>query len=206
MDDQKALAQQLFHPDGDVGREVGVKMAEWNAPANAFVIDCLDIQPADHVLEIGFGPGEALAEVARLTPQGFVAGIDHSETMMKMAEERNTRAIIQDKIELTLGDASSMPFADDSFHKIFAVNVAHFWKDPLVELGECRRLLKVGGRLALFLVRPPMYPAAFSQSGLFFPREPDTLEQFLREAGLQNVSKIAKVFPFGEGFCVTGEK
>jgi tRNA G46 methylase TrmB len=91
--DIASLARQLRHPEGEMGKQVGTVMARFNAPANAFVFEQLRIQPMDRVLEIGFGPGEALAEASRLTPTGFVAGIDGSETMLRMAEDRNRRAI-----------------------------------------------------------------------------------------------------------------
>src|SRR3989338_6828815 len=82
------------------------------------------------MLEVGFGPGEAIAEAVRLTPQGFVAGIDFSETMLRMAEKRNHRAMMEEHVELTLGEAGKLPYEEESFDKVFAMNVFHFWQEP----------------------------------------------------------------------------
>ena len=64
-----------------------------NRERNVWTISLLDIQPSDQVLEIGFGPGQAIQKVAKLTPNGFVAGIDLSDMMVSQASKRNTAAI-----------------------------------------------------------------------------------------------------------------
>ena len=57
-----------------------------NRRRNAWVVSLLDVRPGDRVLEIGFGPGLALAELSRrVGPTGRVYGIDHSEVMLRHA-------------------------------------------------------------------------------------------------------------------------
>ena len=51
----------------------------------------LDVQPQDHILEIGFGPGLVIRELARRATDGFVLGIDRSEVMVRQAAVRNRR-------------------------------------------------------------------------------------------------------------------
>ncbi len=204
--DFKALAPQLRHPSGPIGEEVGKEMATWNTGANALAFECLEVQPADHVLEIGFGPGEALAEAVHLTPKGFVAGLDQSQTMLGMAQQRSNRAIIQDKLELTLGTADAMPYADGSFHKVFGVNIAHFWKEPQRELAEIMRVLKPGGRVALIGGHPKDWPPGLKESGILYARGPEEWEKILVAAGVGNVRSRIKSFEYGDVFCVTGEK
>ena len=55
---------------------------------NARTLELLDLGRADRVLEIGFGPGRALGDVAWKVPDGFIAGVDHSECMVERAESR----------------------------------------------------------------------------------------------------------------------
>jgi ubiquinone/menaquinone biosynthesis C-methylase UbiE len=45
------------------------------------------------VLEIGFGPGYAVAQIASRLTSGEIVGIDHSEVMLKQAQRRNAGAI-----------------------------------------------------------------------------------------------------------------
>ncbi|MSR86659.1 methyltransferase domain-containing protein [Candidatus Peribacteria bacterium] len=205
--DINALAKQLRKPDGEIGNEVGAAMVQFNMSAIAFTIECLQIQPGDHILEIGFGPGEAIAEAARLTPDGYVAGIDHSSEMLKMAEKRNHQAVMQEHVELTLGDAQELPYADNSFDTVFAVNVFHFWSDPTRELAECRRVLKSGGRIAFYLTHPSSWLPGIRETGVFIAREVEDVEKILVSTGFKNMeSRTTKTEPDGIGFLVMGQK
>jgi ubiquinone/menaquinone biosynthesis C-methylase UbiE len=84
----KNFNSQFAHPEGWVGRFVGTILVLKNRARNAWTISMLDIQSDDQVLEIGFGPGQAIQEIAKLTPNGFVAGIDLSDTMVAQASKR----------------------------------------------------------------------------------------------------------------------
>ncbi len=205
-DELQKLAEQLRKPEGTYGQEVGKKMVEFNAPAVAFTIECLHLQPRDHVLEIGFGPGEGIAEAAFLVPEGYIAGIDHSAAMLAMAEERNHRAIMHEQVELTLGEARGLPYDDESFDAVFSVNVLHFWKDPLVELRECLRVLKSGGRIAFYLSHPSSLIKGIGETGVFVARDGTQVECLLSDAGFQRVESKQTKGTEGEGFVVLGRK
>jgi ubiquinone/menaquinone biosynthesis C-methylase UbiE len=48
-----------------------------NRQRNSWVVSLLDVQPADRILEIGFGPGLAIVELSRrIGDTGHVYGID----------------------------------------------------------------------------------------------------------------------------------
>ena len=74
------------------------------------------------MLEIGFGPGWALERIPARAGEGFVAGVDHSEVMVRLARERNARAVRAGRVELKHGSASALPYGDESFDKEMAVN------------------------------------------------------------------------------------
>ncbi|MEP6693446.1 MAG: class I SAM-dependent methyltransferase [Chloroflexota bacterium] len=81
--------------------------------------------------------------------QGFVAGIDHSAAMVRVASKRNADAIKSLRMELGQGDAGSIPYPDDSFDIVFSVHSIYFWKDAIQCLKGFRRVLKPGGLLAI---------------------------------------------------------
>jgi protein-L-isoaspartate O-methyltransferase len=113
------LAQQFRQPTGFLGRLAGF-FFRINLEGIEWTINLLAIQPSDHVLEIGFGPGHGIQQVARLAAQGRVAGVDFSETMLQQASRLNAAAIEAGRVELRLGDASALPYPDNTFHKVFA--------------------------------------------------------------------------------------
>jgi ubiquinone/menaquinone biosynthesis C-methylase UbiE len=96
---------------------------------------------------VGFGPGIAIAETARRACH--VAGIDFSRAMLTAASKRNAAAVREGKVDLRLGDATRLPFADAMFDKVFSIHSIYFWRLPLLVLGEIRRVLKPGGCLVL---------------------------------------------------------
>jgi ubiquinone/menaquinone biosynthesis C-methylase UbiE len=145
----KRFNSQFAHPEGWAGRFVGVILAWKNRERNAWTISMLDLQPGDQVLEIGFGPGQAIQEVAKLTSNGFVAGIDLSGVMVEQASKRNSTAIRSGRVLLQQGAEAPLPFEDSKFNKVFAVNSMQFWSNPMAGLQEARRVLKPGGRLAI---------------------------------------------------------
>lgn len=81
----------------------------------------LDVQPADHVLEIGFGQGIAIAELAGRATRGQVYGIDHSEVMVQQAGRRNAAAIRAHRVHLTHGSVDQLPAA--TIRSILAMSV-----------------------------------------------------------------------------------
>ena len=145
----KSFNSQFAHPEGWAGRFVGMILALKNRERNAWAISMLDIKPDDHVLEIGFGPGQAIQEVVKLTPNGFVVGIDLSDAMVVQASKRNAAAIRSGRVLLQQGAESPLPFEDNKFNKVFAVNSMQFWSNPIEGLQEVRRVLKPGGRVVI---------------------------------------------------------
>jgi SAM-dependent methyltransferase len=171
--DPTLLATQLRCPSGDDGKEVGRRLAMLNVDVNDWALKLLDIQDNDDVLEIGFGPGAALEQAAKKTV-GNVAGMELSQVMVDMAKERNADAVAKGKMDLRQGDSSALPFPDDAFDKVFAVNVLYFWEDPLAQLEEILRVMKDDGVLVLVV--------------LFRPYTAEEEEALAEEAGFTGMS------------------
>src|SRR6516165_3089565 len=111
------VARQSGRPSGLLGEVVGRIMAHETVAENRVALDLLDLQPGDRVLEIGFGHGRSLAAAMASVTNGFVAGIDHSEVMLRIARKRNASALRARRMELTLGDSESLPYPDGRFNK-----------------------------------------------------------------------------------------
>jgi cyclopropane fatty-acyl-phospholipid synthase-like methyltransferase len=150
---RRFLRAQFGRPTGFCGMIAGKIMAY--TPSNQdrirWTISLLNIKPDDRLLEIGFGPGLAIELASKIASEGFVAGIDHSEVMLRQASKRNARAIREGKVALHLGSAADLPKFNEPFDKIFAINSVHFWNGPVDCLKELRKMLTPGGLMAVTL-------------------------------------------------------
>lgn len=200
------LAQQFRQPAGFLGRLAGY-FFRFNLEGIDWTISLLEIQPNDHVLEIGVGPGHGIQQVARLPGNGRVAGVDFSDTMLQQASRRNAAAIAAGKVELRLGDASALPFPDNSFHKVFATNVVYFWKDPLANLREIRHVMKPGGRLALYVIaKEDLQKFKVTQTGVYHLYTGEELAGLLTQAGFYRARFVTKPERHRTGVCGLAEK
>ncbi len=145
-----AVGRQFRQPSGIGGRVMGRIMEAINRAPNRETIDALEIGPADVVLELGFGPGCAIETLAELAPQGRIFGVDPSEEMLACASRRNSRAITEGRVRLMQGRIDDLQLQPASIDKILAVNVIYFFDECGGELIEARRLLKPGGKMAIY--------------------------------------------------------
>ncbi len=116
-----------------------------------WTLSLLDVKPHDRVLEVGFGPGVAIELLTKTVTQGFIAGIDHSDEMVKQAARRNAASIRSGRVMLSQASASAPPSFDSPFDKIFTINSIHFWNDPVECLRSLRKSLRSGGLMAVTL-------------------------------------------------------
>ncbi len=184
---------QAHHPRGAAGRVTAWEMAHRpsNRQRSRWAVSLLDIQPADQVLELGFGPGVAIAELVR-AGAGHVYGVDHSGVMIRQASKRNAAAIRAGRVTLIRASADQLPpDLDGPFDAILAVNSLGFWPAPGQRLAELRRRLAPGGRLAI--ASQPRCPGATADTSDRAARE---IEALLTDAGFTHLStKILALSP-----------
>ena len=176
---------QGHHPRGKAGSVTGWVFAHRpsNRQRNRWVVSLLGVRPADRVLEIGFGPGVAVAALAR-AGAGHVYGVDHSAVMLRQASRRNAAAIRAGRVTLVNAPVDQIPPAlDGPFDVILAVNSLAFWPAPAERLAELRRRLAPGGRVAV--VSQPRCHGATAGTSRTAAGE---IESLLRSAGFTPTS------------------
>jgi ubiquinone/menaquinone biosynthesis C-methylase UbiE len=124
-------------------------MTRTNEGCGAWVTELLEVGPNDTVLEVGFGPGVIVQRLSKLASRGHVAGIDPSREMVEQARARNAIAIQNGCVDLRRGSMDSLPFDNNSFDKVLAINSMQVWPDATAGLREIRRVMKPAARVAL---------------------------------------------------------
>ena len=82
------IARQSGNPSGVLGRLIGWIMAYETSAQNDAAREALLLERTDRVLELGFAHGRTIEEIARSVPDGFVAGVDRSHEMLRVATQR----------------------------------------------------------------------------------------------------------------------
>jgi SAM-dependent methyltransferase len=116
--------------------------------ARRAILAALRLGPGDHLLDIGCGGGLLLRDA--MATGSEATGLDHSPDMVALATERAPGATVRS------GTAERLPFAPGIFSAVAMSIVFVFLEDPLVVLREVRRVLRPGGRVAIYTIPPEL--------------------------------------------------
>ncbi|MBS1786271.1 MAG: class I SAM-dependent methyltransferase [Acidobacteria bacterium] len=112
----------------------------------------LQAREGEKALVIGCGTGHGVLTLMRdVGNTGKVFGIDLSEGMLAVTRERLLDAGLAGRMELECADATALPFATEVFDAAFMSFTLELFDTPEIPvvLRECRRVLKVGGRICV---------------------------------------------------------
>jgi ubiquinone/menaquinone biosynthesis C-methylase UbiE len=179
-------------------------MACKNAGMNRFGVETLNVQPADQILEIGFGHGRAIQMIAKRARQGLVAGVDISSTMVRQAAKRNREMILAGRVEVCQGNVASIPYEYARFDKVLAVNNYQFWPNAEFNLGEIQRVLRQNGMLVLCLrMNEPKKSLRLAPG--FSQEEVEEIAGLVRWVGFRDVQMVKRRGGY-ETSCITARR
>jgi SAM-dependent methyltransferase len=153
------------------------------------------LAPDERVLDVGAGlggPARFLAE--RYGVQ--VVGVDLTAAFVELARELTRRVGLDDRVEFVHADALALPFEDASFDVAWTQHAAMNVPDKAGLYAEIHRVLRPGGRLAL-------YDVLAGEGG-----DPDYPLPWAGRAGLSWLVSAAELRSLleGAGFRVTAER
>ncbi len=178
------------------GKAYELLMGRWSRIAGEQFIDWLGAPTGLRWIDVGCGNG-AFTEVliARAAPAA-VTGIDPSDGQIAYARSRPGAAMAKFQV----GDAQSLPFADDSFDAASMALVIAFVDDANKAAAEMARVVRPGGLVATYMWSfPEGFPLrwlgpAMKSLGLNPVTPPNTaaanlenLTRYWQQAGLQSV-------------------
>jgi ubiquinone/menaquinone biosynthesis C-methylase UbiE len=145
---------QCRKPSGFFGRFVLWDMNRHHSKLTDWGLSHVDIEKTDTILDVGCGGGRTISKLAAMAADGKVHGIDYSEESVTAAHRRNTRWIDIGRVSIREGSVSQLPFADNTFDGVTAIETHLFWPDLPQDFREIFRVLKRGG---VFLIVAEIY-------------------------------------------------
>jgi len=138
---------QFEKPTGFFGKILAKGMAWGHKDFYKNTAKFLNLKNDDKYLEIGFGSGIFIKKYVSNVSK--IAGIDHSDDMVKLANKINKNLVISGKAEFKQGDASLLPWADSEFSIVVIIETFFFLSEPEKSLKEINRVLKPEGRIVI---------------------------------------------------------
>ena len=118
-------------------------LSAWQHP-----VEWLNIPPGGTALDVGSGPGNVTASLARAAgPGGLALGVDISEPMLARA----VRAESGPQVGFIRADAQRLPLRDNTVDALVSLAVLQLIPNPSAALAEMARVLRPGGRLAIMV-------------------------------------------------------
>jgi len=138
---------QFAKPTGFFGKMLAKGMARGHKDFYKNAARVINPTNDDIYLEIGFGSGIFIKKY--MSHVSKIAGIDHSEDMIKLASDINKKLVESGTAEFKQGYASSLPWPDNEFTIVAMIETFFFLNETEKTLKEIFRVLKPEGRLII---------------------------------------------------------
>ena len=143
------LGQQWRKPTGWLGRLLVRAMNINHSKLNDWGLSHISIGKYDTILDVGCGGGSTVHKLARIAAEGKVYGIDFSEESVTVSQRTNKQLIKMGRVKIRQASVSCLPFSDNMFDLVTAVNTHNYWPDLVADMQEVLRVLKPGGKLMI---------------------------------------------------------
>ena len=146
----KTMFTNCACPKGFLGRCMLRFMNYGHAPLTNWGLDHVEFSDGMVMLDIGCGGGATLKRLLKRSPEGMVYGIDISEESVVKAKNVN-KQLLNKQVFVRQGSADSLPWKDQKFDVVTAVETVYFWPNLPQCFQEVKRVLKPGGQFAIML-------------------------------------------------------
>lgn len=143
------VLRQVRKPTGLLGQMMAHGMNRTHNARTDWGLQHVKVETDYTILDIGCGGGRTINKLINLAPEGKVYGIDYSPDSVKVAKTVNKKPIEQGRVDIQEGSVSSLPFPDNKFDLVTAIETHYYWPNLTSDLKEVLRVLKPGGLLLI---------------------------------------------------------
>jgi demethylmenaquinone methyltransferase/2-methoxy-6-polyprenyl-1,4-benzoquinol methylase len=118
-------------------------------------VDALGLSGESHALDLATGTADLAILIANRVPGCRVTGVDPSVKMLDVGRQKLSRAQLDQRITLTVGDAQALPYDDNTFDGTTIAFGIRNVPDRVQGLREMARVTKPGGRVAILELSEP---------------------------------------------------
>jgi ubiquinone/menaquinone biosynthesis C-methylase UbiE len=145
----REVLKQWQKPTGRLGRLLAWAMNLTHSKLTDWGLKYVSIEKHFTILDVGCGGGGTVHKLAGIVVKGKVYGIDLSEDSVTVSRRTNKQFIKIGRVEIQNSSVSCLPFSDNRFDLVTAVNTYYYWSDLVSDMKEILRVLKPGGKLMI---------------------------------------------------------
>ncbi|GLI07250.1 demethylmenaquinone methyltransferase [Paenibacillus tyrfis] len=124
-----------------------------------FTMKKMDVKPGATAIDLCCGTGDWTISLAKASGAGKIVGLDFSQNMLDVGEEKVRRLGMDEQIKLVQGNAMALPFEDNSFDYATIGFALRNVPDLVKVIEEMQRVVKPGGMVvSLELSKPTWKP------------------------------------------------
>ena len=143
------LIKQSQKPSGLVGRVITKIWSFYFKKLSLWAIKQTTISDNYRILEIGYGGGSTIKNLLALNKNLEIHGIDISKESYRTAQRVHSDSIRKGSVQLKIGNVENMPYQNNYFDRIFAIQTHIFWKDIKKSFQEVYRVMSSNSTLII---------------------------------------------------------
>lgn len=143
------LIKQSQKPSGLIGRVITKIWSFYFKKLSLWAIKQTTISDNYRILEIGYGGGSTIKNLLALNKNLEIHGIDISKESYRTAQRVHSDSIRKGSVQLKIGNVENMPYQNNYFDRIFAIQTNIFWKDIKKSFQEVYRVLSSNSTLII---------------------------------------------------------
>jgi SAM-dependent methyltransferase len=101
------------------------------------------------ILDVGCGGGRTIEKLAAIAASSTVYGVDYAGGSVAVSREHNAQLIQAGRVVIEKASVSHLPFPDDTFDLVTAIETQYYWPDLAGDMREILRALRPTGRLVV---------------------------------------------------------
>jgi SAM-dependent methyltransferase len=141
------LLLQARKPTKWIGRFFGHALNAGHSTMTDWGLKHVVIRSDFTILDVGCGGGRTVEQLAATATGGMVYGIDYSDGSAAASRAKNAQLIKAGRVAIEKASVSQLPFPDNKFDLVTAVETQYYWPSLLEDMREILRVLRPGGKL-----------------------------------------------------------
>ncbi|MBK0378613.1 bifunctional demethylmenaquinone methyltransferase/2-methoxy-6-polyprenyl-1,4-benzoquinol methylase UbiE [Mucilaginibacter segetis] len=160
------------------------------------------------ILDVATGTGDFAFEALSILKPKKIIGVDISQGMLNIAEQKITKRNLSDKFEVKLGDSEKLPFGADEFDAVTVAYGVRNFENLESGLADIHRVLKPGGKaVVLEFSKPKVFPVKQLYKFYFNYITPGIGKLFSKDARAYSyLPESVEAFPDGKNFVALMDK